>query len=184
MGSFRSQPELTKHSIEKKGLGLSYAATHMCGNHIWIKVGASTWRTRTSTFRRCLIKKIRSLACSMATEVVISGYRCIGVDICGTSLHLRTWKKQQLPQERVWKSTQGNFPQDGWAFADRSRQKIDHLHTKRNARKRQRTQVRRVVTRRLHCQRCPHHSRLDLLCQRRRFKSHSLHRGKNPFWTK
>jgi len=184
MGSFRSQPELTKHSIEKKGVGLSYAATHMCGNYNWIKVGASTWKTLTSTFRRCLIKKIRSLACSMVTEVVISGFRCIGVDICGTSFHLRTWKKQQLRQERVWKSTQGNFPQNGWAFADRSRQKINHLYTKRNARKGQRAQVRRVIACRLHCQCCPHHPWLDLLCQRRWFKSHSLHRWKNSLWTK
>lgn len=31
MGSFRSQPDLTKHSIEKKGNNLSFAASHMCG---------------------------------------------------------------------------------------------------------------------------------------------------------
>ena len=47
MGSFRSQPELTKHSIDKKGLGLSYAATHMCGKIICTQVGESTWRMLT-----------------------------------------------------------------------------------------------------------------------------------------
>ena len=32
MGSFRSQPDLTKHSINLNGAGnISYAATHMCG---------------------------------------------------------------------------------------------------------------------------------------------------------
>ena len=31
MGSFRSQPDLVKHSQEKKGNNLTYAASHMCG---------------------------------------------------------------------------------------------------------------------------------------------------------
>ncbi len=32
MGSFRSAPDLEKHTVEKQGLGLNYAVTHMCGN--------------------------------------------------------------------------------------------------------------------------------------------------------
>lgn len=31
MGSFRSQPDLVKHSVVKNGVGLIHASTHMCG---------------------------------------------------------------------------------------------------------------------------------------------------------
>jgi hypothetical protein len=31
MGSFRSQPETTKHTEVKQGQGLTYVSTHMCG---------------------------------------------------------------------------------------------------------------------------------------------------------
>lgn len=34
MGSFRSQPDLTKHTEIGQGVGLSYVSTHMCGKHI------------------------------------------------------------------------------------------------------------------------------------------------------
>ena len=33
MGSFRSQPDLHKHSIDKKGHNMNYAASHMCGTY-------------------------------------------------------------------------------------------------------------------------------------------------------
>ena len=31
MGSFRSQPDLVKHTVVKNGVGLNYAVSHMCG---------------------------------------------------------------------------------------------------------------------------------------------------------
>jgi hypothetical protein len=31
MGSFRSQPDLQKHTETNRGLGLEYVSTHMCG---------------------------------------------------------------------------------------------------------------------------------------------------------
>jgi hypothetical protein len=31
MGSFRSQPDLVKHTTVKSGIGFTYASTHMCG---------------------------------------------------------------------------------------------------------------------------------------------------------
>jgi len=34
MGSFRSQPDLTKHTEIGQGVGLSYVSTHMCGKLI------------------------------------------------------------------------------------------------------------------------------------------------------
>lgn len=34
MGSFRSQPDLVKHTTAAKGTAnISYVATHMCGNY-------------------------------------------------------------------------------------------------------------------------------------------------------
>ena len=31
MGSFRSTPDTDKHTINKEGIGLTYAVSHMCG---------------------------------------------------------------------------------------------------------------------------------------------------------
>jgi hypothetical protein len=31
MGSFRSQPDLEKHTVNKSGNGFTYSVTHMCG---------------------------------------------------------------------------------------------------------------------------------------------------------
>lgn len=31
MGSFRSTPDNNKHTINKVGVGLTYAVSHMCG---------------------------------------------------------------------------------------------------------------------------------------------------------
>lgn len=36
MGSFRSQPDLTKHTEHNSGVGLNYVSTHMCGNSYFI----------------------------------------------------------------------------------------------------------------------------------------------------
>jgi len=33
MGSFRSQPELKKHTFNKEGPGFTYAVSHMCGKY-------------------------------------------------------------------------------------------------------------------------------------------------------
>ena len=50
MGSFRSQPDLTKHTISKQGLGsLSFAVSNMCGTSPLTQAGESTWKMRTST---------------------------------------------------------------------------------------------------------------------------------------
>lgn len=32
MGSFRSQPDLQKHTVYNRGVGLEYVSSHMCGN--------------------------------------------------------------------------------------------------------------------------------------------------------
>jgi hypothetical protein len=46
MGSFRSQPDLTIHSVEKKGNALTYASSHMCGTIL------STFRLENLHVRR------------------------------------------------------------------------------------------------------------------------------------
>lgn len=37
MGSFRSQPDLKKHTEYNRGLGLEYVSTHMCGWRIYME---------------------------------------------------------------------------------------------------------------------------------------------------
>lgn len=69
MGSFRSQPELTKHSIERKGNQLNFAASHMCGNYSLIKVGEFTWKMLTFLFLLLATKRTQSLEYSMDMEV-------------------------------------------------------------------------------------------------------------------
>ena len=45
MGSFRSQPDLVKHTLTKNGCGnIHYSASHMCGTVVATQVGASTWK--------------------------------------------------------------------------------------------------------------------------------------------
>ena len=34
MGSFRSQPDLHKHTETNQGVGLTYVSTHMCGKFL------------------------------------------------------------------------------------------------------------------------------------------------------
>ena len=71
MGSFRSQPDLTKHSINLNGAGnISYAATHMCGTSALTQVGAFTCKTRTSTSPLYPAPKTPSSGSSTATAVL------------------------------------------------------------------------------------------------------------------
>ena len=74
MGSFRSQPDNTKHSISKevKESGFSYAVTHMCGTLFSIQDGASTWKTHISPKPNSTTPNIPSLLFLMATEVTLS----------------------------------------------------------------------------------------------------------------
>lgn len=74
MGSFRSQPDNTKHSIAKevKESGFSYAVTHMCGTLFPTQDGASTWKTHTSLKHNSPTPNIPCSLCSMATEVTLS----------------------------------------------------------------------------------------------------------------
>ncbi len=44
MGGFRSKPDLTKHTINKEGFGVSYAASHMCGELLLTQAGDNIWR--------------------------------------------------------------------------------------------------------------------------------------------
>ena len=70
MGSFRSQPDLKKHTHNKDGHGtLTYAVSHMCGTSGFIQAGVSTWRTRTSAIHPLDTQRIRCSAYSTATEV-------------------------------------------------------------------------------------------------------------------
>jgi hypothetical protein len=48
MGSFRSQPDLTKHTEVKSCKNFTYASTHMCGKAILTQAGESTWKMLTS----------------------------------------------------------------------------------------------------------------------------------------
>lgn len=36
MGSFRSTPDTNKHTINKEGVNMSYAVSHMCGMKLLI----------------------------------------------------------------------------------------------------------------------------------------------------
>jgi len=96
MGSFRSQPELTKHSQERKGVGLSYATTHMCGILLYIQVGESTWKTHTSVSHPSPIRRTPFLEYLMAMEVLIFSFRCRSLYFCGAPFCLGTRKKSQL----------------------------------------------------------------------------------------
>lgn len=44
MGSYRSTPELKKHTYEMSSLDHSYAVTHMCGMNFFIQDGGSLWK--------------------------------------------------------------------------------------------------------------------------------------------
>jgi hypothetical protein len=71
MGSFRSQPDLIKHTVTKNGAQtISFAVTHMCGKFRLIQDGESIWKTLTSIYRLSqTIPKIQSLVFSTVMEV-------------------------------------------------------------------------------------------------------------------
>ncbi len=77
MGSFRSQPDLTKHSVSKNGANnITYALTHMCGNSTLIQAGEYTWKTHTLISRLCPTQKTPFLEYSTATVVYVQKFRC------------------------------------------------------------------------------------------------------------
>lgn len=70
MGSFRSQPDLVKHSVSKNGANnTTYAVTHMCGNSTLIQAGESIWKTHISTSLPFKTQKIRFSEYSTDTVV-------------------------------------------------------------------------------------------------------------------
>lgn len=68
MGGFRSKPDLTKHTINKEGFGVSYAASHMCGQIVLMQAGDNIWRMHSLQLFYPIRKRIYS-AFSMAMEV-------------------------------------------------------------------------------------------------------------------
>lgn len=76
MGSFRSQPDLIKHTVTKNGAqNISFAVTHMCGIPLLIQDGESIWKTLTSTNHRSATPRTQSLVFSTDTEVLVCLFR-------------------------------------------------------------------------------------------------------------
>lgn len=75
MGSFRSQPDLTKHTKKASGPSFEYAVTHMCGNKTLMQVGGFTCRMRTSPNHSLLTRKTHSLLSSMVMAVFTLSFR-------------------------------------------------------------------------------------------------------------
>lgn len=75
MGSFRSQPDLAKHTLVKSSNGLTYAVTHMCGTPFPTQAGASTWKMLTSPRCPSPIIKTASSQSSTATAVPLPSPR-------------------------------------------------------------------------------------------------------------
>jgi hypothetical protein len=71
MGSFRSQPDLVKHSAMKQVTGYTYAVTHMCGIDNLIQDGGSTWKMRILLRPSSKIRKTLYLESLTATVVFI-----------------------------------------------------------------------------------------------------------------
>lgn len=72
MGSFRSQPDLIKHTVTKNGAqNITFAVTHMCGMPLLIQDGEFIWRTLTSTNHPSITPRTQSLVFSTATEVLV-----------------------------------------------------------------------------------------------------------------
>ncbi len=91
MGSFRSQPDLVKHSVSKNGANnITYAVTHMCGNSILIQVGESIWKTHISTSPPSKTQKIQFSEYSTDMVVQFERFRSLSVHFCGTPFYLGT----------------------------------------------------------------------------------------------
>jgi hypothetical protein len=73
MGSFRSQPDLQKHTQVqvKTGQAFTYAVTHMCGTSNTIQVGEFTWKTLILLKPSLLNAKTPSSESSMGTGVYL-----------------------------------------------------------------------------------------------------------------
>jgi hypothetical protein len=82
MGSFRSQPDLAKHTTVKSGVGLNYASTHMCGTSLLTQDGEFTCRMHISLFPLCPIREIHFFVSLMDTEVSVPLFRCLGFNFC------------------------------------------------------------------------------------------------------
>ena len=142
MGSFRSQPDLVKHTVTKSGLGnISYAVSHMCGNSPFTQAGESTWKTRTSTSHLFPIQKTRSLACLTATEVPICLARRLSVHLCGTPLYQRTGGQQKLPEWQILVGPAWNLYAHGHYTSFWVGPKVGGQHPKGNDGKGEWTQV-------------------------------------------
>lgn len=73
MGSFRSQPDLQKHTDLNQGIGLSYVSTHMCGNFLFkTKAGEFTCRMHICQFLLSATRRTRCSQSSMDMEVRIN----------------------------------------------------------------------------------------------------------------
>ena len=70
MGSFRSQPDLQKHTDHSLGVGLQYVSSHMCGNYLSLtQVGEFTCKMHIFLCHLLLTRKTLCSPSSMATEV-------------------------------------------------------------------------------------------------------------------
>lgn len=133
MGSFRSQPDLVKHSVSKSGLGtLTYAVSHMCGKLSPTQDGESTWRTHISTNHLSATPKIHFSECLTATEVIPSTPRPWSVHLRRTPLPQRTLGQQKLPSCQIRVGTQGDLHEDGRAAGLWRRPQGDHQHSEGN----------------------------------------------------
>ena len=133
MGSFRSQPDLVKHTQVKNGLGnMSYAVSHMCGTPSPTQVGASTWKTLTSATHRSATPRILSSESSMDTEVLFSSPRRLSGRFCRASLPQRTRGQQKLPTQQIRGGSSRDLPENGRPAGQRGGPQIDHLHPEGN----------------------------------------------------
>ena len=134
MGSFRSQPDLVKHTQVKNGLGnMSYAVSHMCGTSSPTQVGASTWKTLTSATHQSATPRIPSSESSTDTEVNLSSSRRLSRCFRLAPLPQRTRGQQKLPAQQIRGGTSRDLPENGCPTLQRGGQKIDHLHPEGNA---------------------------------------------------
>jgi len=75
MGSFRSQPDLQKHTETGQGLGLTYVSSHMCGNFfVLFQAGEIIWKMHTSPSLLFPVERTRFSQSSTVTEVTIHLY--------------------------------------------------------------------------------------------------------------
>lgn len=70
MGSFRSQPDLTKHTEVKSGKNFTYVSTHMCGKALLTQAGEFTWKMPTSA-TMSFQKKNRMLYSQFSTDTAV-----------------------------------------------------------------------------------------------------------------